>query len=353
MDPENLESSFDIGGDDSDVDAAFAEAFRRAGEGDTETPAEVTPAAEAAAPEEQETETEPEAIEAPEESGDDDVAGFLAKYGNDPDKALKAAVELTKLQGRQGDELGQLRQEVAALRESQQRPQEQPTPSVQITADFVEELDAQALENPQAAMTRAAQADPSGQLASRVLDTWFAVNPREASAFQASLIARQQEERIRAEYEPLLQKDQQSEADNAFVTAWEAARTEVAKSGAEMNDLSTDIQAALEKNEPLAKAILSAETVAEQATLLKVAHDLVAAEKATTSAADAELQAEAARQARAEETAAKKIARVVKPSAVGSPPGAGEKTEQTEDDRIKAGILGAQSTDILSGLTTE
>lgn len=47
---------------------------------------------------------------------DPEVAAYLARYNNDPAAALKAAAGLTSVIGRQGQELGQTREEMAELR---------------------------------------------------------------------------------------------------------------------------------------------------------------------------------------------------------------------------------------------
>ncbi len=46
---------------------------------------------------------------------DPEVAAYLERYQGDPDKALKAAVEASKLIGRQGNELGEARERLARL----------------------------------------------------------------------------------------------------------------------------------------------------------------------------------------------------------------------------------------------
>ena len=55
-------------------------------------------------------------VVAPVTSDDPEIAAFLAKYGNDPVKALKAATEAQSLIGRQGAELAQTREAMAELK---------------------------------------------------------------------------------------------------------------------------------------------------------------------------------------------------------------------------------------------
>ena len=357
----------DIGGNDSVVDDAFAQAFRRAEGLDTEAPTdEVTPGDEPAADDEgqprdeqgrfartqpevtdlegeqaaHEQELEQPAVET--EETDPEVASFLAKYGNDPEKALRAAVELSKLQGRQGDELGQLRQTVEQL---QQRLEQPAQPRIAITEQVVEELDSLAVEQPQQALSRAAQMDPSGQLTERVMDIWFATNPRQASAFQAALIASETERRVRAEIQPITAERAQTAEDRRAVEAWSIALG--AKS--DLNEKADAIREVFEARPGLAKAALAAETPEELAQYYIDAYELA---NPSQQVVDPQVREVAEQQQREAAVTARRAATVVKPSAVGSPPGA-EKQEQSEEDRIRAGILGAKSTDILSGLTSE
>lgn len=368
--PEFEFDGLDIGGDDSATDEAFAEAFRRADGVTPEEPSdEVTPDDESAADEEndegqprdeqgrfartqpevtdleeQQAEHDQELEEEPVEEEDSEVAAFLAKYGNDPEKALRAAVELSKLQGRQGDELGQLRQTVEELRQRLDAPQEPQRPAVPITEALVEELDSLAVESPQAALARVGQiGDPTGQLTDRVMDIWFQVNPRQASAFQAALIAQQTEQRVRAELEPIVQERGQSAEERAYVDSWNLALSK----NPDMNDHAQAMHDLLQERPALARAVLASETVEERAQAFETVYELVAGRSAPP-----EVRQVAQQQQRQQAKEARTRAAVAKPSAVGSAPGAEEK-EVSEEDRIKAGILGAKSTDILSGLTTD
>lgn len=346
----------EIGSDESAIDAAFAAAFARSEGADTEATEETTPSEEETvsegrlrdehgrftARETDETETEEDGEETeeapPEATRDPEIDAFLSRYGNDPNAALRAAVELDKLRGRQGDELGQLRQELAELRGRVDRP------SAPITESTVEDLDSLAVQNPQAAIVRAQELDPSGQLFNRVMDVWFSVNPREASAFQSLVMASQIEAKVRSEYEPMKAAAQQSQEDAKFVRDWETAKA----TRGDLDDLSPAIRDYLEANEALTNAILQAEGDA-RVSLILTAADIAAAR---TGQQSNEVREIATSQAKTEETAAKKAARVVKPSAAASKPGA-VREELSEDDRIRQGILGARDTSILAGLTYE
>lgn len=364
--PEFEFEGLDIGGNDSATDEAFAEAFRRADGVTPEEPSdEATPdeesAAEAADDEGQPRDeqgrfarTQPEVTDLeeqqaeheqelePEQEEDPEVAAFLAKYGNDPEKALRAAVELSKLQGRQGDELGQLRQQLQELQQRVEQPQQR-TP---ITEAFIEDLDALAMENPHAALARVGQVgDPTGQLTDRVMDIWFATNPRQASAFQAAAIAQQTEQRVRAELEPIVEERGHSAEERAYVDSWNLALSK----HPDMNDHAQAMHDLLQERPALARAVLASESVEERAQAFETVYELVAGR---APAPTPEVTQIAERQQREQAKAARARAAVAKPSAVVATPGADER-EVTEEDRIKSGILEAKNTDILSGFTFE
>ena len=89
-------------------------------EGDLEEPGEETEEEEE--PEEPEEDAEEEATGDTEElpasaftSDDPEILAYLARYDNNPESALKAAVELQRVLGRQGRENGQLKQRVQEL----------------------------------------------------------------------------------------------------------------------------------------------------------------------------------------------------------------------------------------------
>jgi len=74
-------------------------------------------------------------------SDDPEIAAFLAKYGNDPVKALKAATEAQSLIGRQGAELAQTREAMAELkgRVDALTATTQAAPVVQMSDEDIEE----------------------------------------------------------------------------------------------------------------------------------------------------------------------------------------------------------------------
>lgn len=346
----------DLGGDDSAIDDAFAAAFARAEGVDTEEPTdeEVTPGEEPAAQPRNDLgqfaphkalDEEPEepVEETPEEPETDPVlAEYLAKYGNDPEKALKAAANQTDLIGRQGAELGELRSQIEQLRQQVATP---PTPQVPITQEVVESLDQLAIENPHQALVQAGNIDPSGQLVRRVMQTWFAVDPMSASAFQTNLAVQQTEERIRAELAPAVETTAQAQSDALFQQAWDLAK---ANGRADMDARGEEMQKVIAERPVFAAMLQANDDPQTRAQILETIYDLAKPPVASDQVAQAAQAAIAA-----ESKKAKTAARVAKPSVAGSSPGAGETEEPTEEDRIRSGILNADSTDILSGWTTE
>lgn len=62
---------------------------------------------------------------------------YLQRYGGDPAKAIEAAANMTALLGRQGNEIGLLRQQIQQLQQGQmQQPQQQP---MMVTQEMLEE----------------------------------------------------------------------------------------------------------------------------------------------------------------------------------------------------------------------
>jgi hypothetical protein len=74
---------------------------------------------------------------APEQTGDPLVDAYLAKYGGDMEQAVRAAAHQAELIGRQGVELGEMRQQMSDLVEAVNRP---PVPSLDNLGEiFVED----------------------------------------------------------------------------------------------------------------------------------------------------------------------------------------------------------------------
>jgi hypothetical protein len=154
---------------------------------------------------------------------DDELARYLAKYGGDTDKALRAAVEAQKLIGRQGSEVGALRAELAqrfdAL-EQQQAAQAQPA----YTADDVQQfLD----ENPGMAPQLAQRAKEIGddQLYARAMGAWAEIDQAGAMDYAGKIAAWEATNQIRQEFAPMLTAAQQQANSAAVNNAVEQTAT--------------------------------------------------------------------------------------------------------------------------------
>lgn len=145
--------------------------------------------------------------ETPEDEGDplhDDpaVAAFLARHNGDTDAALRAAVEAQSLIGRQGNELGTLREQQArlegqlqALMAQGQQPQMAP---VQLTAEDIENM---VEEHGGLETARWAAANGDRSLVDAVVRVWKDVDadPFDALAFRQDYLLYEQEQRRAAE----------------------------------------------------------------------------------------------------------------------------------------------------------
>lgn len=131
-------------------------------------------------PDEEEDEGEEEEG-APAGAPDPELQAFLAKYENDPDKALKGAIELQRLLGRQGHELSQLRTRTSELESLLTEAQAFSGLGVPLNEEqrgWVEE--AAASVNP-GAYIRQALAQSEFELARAVCREWAHENPFEAN----------------------------------------------------------------------------------------------------------------------------------------------------------------------------
>lgn len=140
---------------------------------------------------EEETPQEPEApaqdTAEGEEEGDivleltPELEEYLAKYDGDLGKALQASYEAQALIGRQGNELGDVRKELEAMRlQMEQAAQNQPQPWFPYQNDIDE--------NPQGLVMEALERG-DGQTLSRAMNAWASLGPEES--FQASQFAYQ------------------------------------------------------------------------------------------------------------------------------------------------------------------
>lgn len=157
---------------------------------------------EEAEPEEEEVEVEEEIEEEAETPRDDkgrfaskdpDIEGYLAKYGGDVDKALKAAVEASSLIGRQGSELGDLRKQFEQFQTAQQQAQSRPHLDQSAFAQLIEDDPAQA--------TAIAYQTGDAAATSTALRVWKEEDPFSASQW----VTAQQIAELRNDYDQRLQ----------------------------------------------------------------------------------------------------------------------------------------------------
>lgn len=148
--------------------------------GGTQEPATVAPAATA---DETGTTTEGEGDEEPLHE-DPEIAAYLEKFGGDPDKALQAAVEAQRLLGKQGNELGDLRQTVAKLEGAVEQLGRTPASAESQIRMSLDEIETAILENSgQQVATWAANEAP--HLLETVLAKWGEDEPYAALSFKS------------------------------------------------------------------------------------------------------------------------------------------------------------------------
>jgi hypothetical protein len=155
----------------------------------------------AAAPaaEDKPADTSTPAGEEPVVEEDPEVKAFLAKYGDDPQKALKAAVELQSTLGRQGSELGTLREQIAELRGMVAATQQPAAAPAIMTDDQIEEQSSALIQSRgwQDAATAAANhehATGDGRLYRSIFEQWNLEDPFSAQTHLADFRAWQREQ---------------------------------------------------------------------------------------------------------------------------------------------------------------
>lgn len=141
---------------------------------------------------------------------DPDVQSLLEKYDGDVSKALRAAVELQSVIGRQGQELGELRSlksEIEQLRQMVQTPSA-PPPNV----------DAMLEENP-GALAHWAYENGREDVYEQAMDAWFEFQPRQAARFEQAIMLRDVEQRMQSAIQPIAQPVAEQTAAREIVAA--------------------------------------------------------------------------------------------------------------------------------------
>lgn len=132
------------------------------------------------------------------------LSELVEHFDGDHAKALRSAVEAQGLIGRQGQELGELRKEVEAIRAGQQGQPKQPQP-------FPGDLDDAIEENPSEVAKWALEQNQAGVYNAAMI-SWYEENPRDAGRFERALemdmMRRELEENFRPVIEPARQQTQ-------------------------------------------------------------------------------------------------------------------------------------------------
>src|SRR5215831_9912555 len=281
-------------------------------------------------------ETEPEA----EPEQDDAVAAFLAEHGGDPQAALGALlVERENAQGligRQGNELGDLRQSVARLEgrldEQQAYAQQEPLPEP-VTEELTASIETMFEENgAQQSMNWLAENRPD--LLETGISVWSEIDP-----FQAG--------RFAARYDNFLQEEEQ------FTQLTEAARNQLQISDEAWPLVREHVVPAFndEATSPLIKnAIISPDPNTQFQGMMEIVRDAhgraIAAQQSQAEAA--------AQQAAADEAEQRKLAATVTSGSLRSVPEGKPVSEMTSEERIalfKQSLLAPPSTSVIDGLT--
>lgn len=120
-----------------------------------------------------------------------ELEDYLAKYDGDLGKALRASAEAQSLIGRQGEELGNARRELEALRQTQQQPQQ----VQQNWMPYRSDID----ENPQGLVMEALERGDANTF-TQAIRAWASLGPEES--FEATMFMNQFQ-RYENEMEPL------------------------------------------------------------------------------------------------------------------------------------------------------
>lgn len=155
----------------------------------------------------------------------DPVQEYLAKYDGDTEKALRAAAEAQSLIGRQGSELGAIRQEIQALRQ-QFEPQAPEGPQyVEVDDNLVSWAhEIAASENAAQGAEWALQHQP--MLYDTIIQGWAAVDPVSANRFETVKALQAQQAQIYQQLQPVVAPVVRQQAQDQFTAAWVKVKNE-------------------------------------------------------------------------------------------------------------------------------
>jgi hypothetical protein len=294
---------------------------------------------------------------------DPEVASFLAKYNNDPDAALKAAVHAQSLIGRQGTENAELKERLAfmegRLEEIGKQTSSRPEPPA-LTVDQVEEQAQSLIESDgyRDAATKAANVLANGgdeRVYRSIMEQWQLESPMDAMDFNTDFRIWQREQRAAAE-RPVEQ-----------APSWAVRAAEQEK----VEGISQSLRAVAAEHDPEDWKVVSEHFDAAMASMPKNVLEMVGSEDSEARDAGVRLvvdratllasKAGAAKPAPAtpvEEQVPASVARKLAGAAVASsalrPPPVRTDAPQTREDAIaefKRQIVEVETTNVSSGLT--
>ncbi len=279
---------------------------------------------------------------------DPDIADYLARFDGDADKALKSAVEAQKALGRQGNELGELRQTVAKLEGMVEVIQNQPAapaaPQITMTPDQIEN----AILERDGVNVATWAANEAPHLLDAVLEEWGKEEPYRALTFK-----QEYKDWLATQAAPAATTEELSRETKYVQNQLEAERMTasmdvVAGEFPDTYDNFKDLlPEALKHVPPAIQKLVISSNDGDQRDALRVVFEKAQTLHTAALAADAR-QANAARTSVAK-TAARVTSGSLQPSAGVEESGA--TTREDEVAKFKASILSAETTSVSDGLT--
>lgn len=287
---------------------------------------------------------DPEATPTPDEwvlDVDEDVQSFLGKYDGDLNKALRGAVELQKMAGRQGSELGELRKmqaDLESLRSEVQRRQEAPQVAPKPMPDYRGMIE----EDPRdAAIT--AYDNGHWDAMGAALQAWASDDPVEARLFAMNV----KHEADLMEQRALAEQAQRARADTTNVTLQQEFVKRVADVASRHPDLESMMGeiAKVSQERPLLREVLETGSPADRAAALE---DLYLIAKSRTVASDTseavrQVQVRVSDEAREARAAAAVVAGSGSSAATDQPTRVDEFRSAFTDKLREQGLMGSET----------
>lgn len=167
-----------------------------------------------------ETPAPAETVETPVEP--DPVQEYVAKYGGDTEAALKAAVEAQSLIGRQGQELGTIRQELQGLKEALAPPvqEQQYVPVDDALVNWANEIAYS--ENWQQGAEWARVNQPA--LYETIMNGVYETNPKDASRYEMAQATSYQQSQLLNQIAPQIAPLVADAGRQQFMNAWQTLK---------------------------------------------------------------------------------------------------------------------------------